>query len=227
MKKFVLAVLFTTAPILPARAWDLSISGQSLTWNGSGTSPTFTVGIENNGVTGTDYLAGWSLGLTIAPEAGAVGTLSFATASLPSNYLLNGNSEVQSGFGFIPSDPNLPATSILPIADVTLNGGVTVPNSGDNLLALTFVAGPGTTSGVFDVFAMTDPGLTLSYWAENNSDFTSESFGNFTTGSDEVLLGTVTIGVASVPEPNSGLVFFCGLVVVIGFGIRAGLSQSV
>jgi hypothetical protein len=113
MKPFLLAVFVLASLSFPAQAFDLRISGEDQTWTGSGTSPTFTVGIENNGVTGSDYLAGWSLGLSIAPESGAVGSLSFATVSLPSNYLLDGNSEVQSGFGFIPSNPSLPATSIL------------------------------------------------------------------------------------------------------------------
>ncbi len=101
MKPLSLAVLRVASLSFSARAGDLTISGEDLTWSGSGASPTFTVGIENNGVTDTDFLAGWSLGLNIAPETGAVGRLSFATASLPSNYLWDGNSEVQSGFGFI------------------------------------------------------------------------------------------------------------------------------
>jgi RNA polymerase sigma-70 factor, ECF subfamily len=221
MKRFLLGVLLVATLCVPARAGDLTISGEDQAWSGSGTSPAFTVGIENNGVTGTDFLAGWSLGLSISPESGAVGSLSFATASLPSDYLLDGNSEVESGLGFLPSNPSLPASSILPIGDVTNSGGVTVPSSGDNLLALSFVTGPGTTSGVFDILAVTNPQLTLSYWTENNSSFTSVAFGNFTTGTEPVLLGTVTIGVAAAPEPNSAVIVLDGLLGFVAYSYSA------
>jgi hypothetical protein len=212
MKKCLLALLLVAAIALPAQAGSLSIGGQDLGWSGTGTSPTFTIGIENPAPAVTDQLAGWQLGLTIVAQGGAAGSLSFATVALPANYLLNGNSEYQSGMGFIPGYPTLPATSIAAIGDVTVSGGVMVPGSGDNLLALTFSATAGT-NGVFDIYATapTSSYATGSYWIDSSFNF--QNFGGLSTGSGgELLLGQVSITPSTViPEPQSFVLLLCGL----------------
>jgi hypothetical protein len=218
MKKCLLAFLLLTVMALPARADSLTISGQNLSWTGSGSSPTFTVAIENPGGGVTDTLAGWQLGLSIAAQSGATGSLSFATATLPANYLLNGNSEVQNGMSFIPNDPVLPATSIPAIADVIATvTGVTVPAAGDNLLALTFSAAAGTT-GVFDIYATapTSSFATGSYWLD--ASFNNENFAQLSTGGGELLLGQITITPSTViPEPQSVVLLVSGLAGAVGF----------
>lgn len=224
MKRFLVAVM--TFLLLGSPVWAdsvLTLSGQTLDWDTtSQPSPTFTVGIANNGV--TDTLQGWSLGLEIVAGSGASGTLSFATATLPStNYLLNGNSQVQEGLGFIPGNPTLPATSILPIADFIFTGttGVTVPSSGDNLLSLTFAAS--SMQGTFQIVEIPDPN-TGSYWFSGSNtivSFGNSPFGgtsnNPTTGTP-VSIGSLTLSAQqTVPEPHSVWLLLSGLATLVTY----------
>ena len=127
--------------------------------------------------------------------------MQFATATLPSNYLLNGRSE-----GLTPAFSG-PAASIMPIGDNdSLFTGIVVPTSGDNLLATTFTASSGA-SGVFHIYAVADP-TTGSNWF--SSDFSNvRDFANVPFNGDPVLLGNVTL-VNAVPEPASAALLMVG-----------------
>jgi hypothetical protein len=58
---------------------------------------------------------------------------------------------------------------------------------------------------------------------KRNGKSVSESveFGNFSSAPQSVVLGTVTISVASVPEPNSLVIVFCALLSVAAY-VRLG-----
>jgi hypothetical protein len=209
MKRCVAAVLLAVAFVSPARADSLTISGQNLSWGGSGVSPTFTVGIENLTSPATDQLFAWQLGLLIVPEASATGTLKFLTATLPSNYVLAGKTTT----GLLPAFSG-PSTSISPfIGDATSDPtGVVVPASGDNLLAVTFTASS-NAKGFFDIFAV--PGVQASTWFDQN--FNQRDFANVPSTGGNVQIGTMDIGQASIPEPQSVVLLLSGLLTLVAY----------
>ncbi len=155
---------------------SLTISGPAspLSWDGTGTSPTFNVAVANPVGDVTDMVVGWSLGLSIVRDTGT-GTLSFDTATIPSNYVFASDS---SPLMFtVPA----PAPTQLLVNGVASDNGVVVPESGTNLLALTFSATAGT-SGKFEVMAFGDPN-TGSYWTPvAGGTFPSTAFGNVPFG---------------------------------------------
>jgi hypothetical protein len=224
MKKFLLAVLLVATLTLSASAGDLTISGEDLTWSGSGASPTFTVSVQNPGGAVTDNVQGWSLGLWVAPESGATGTVSFnvppltgfpPTASVPAppNYLFASDSS-----GILLTEPTSPVQVLA--NDIATDSGVPVPSTGANLLALSFTATAGAT-GVFDIFTLGDS-VTGSYWVDPTGN--TFAFGNVpfsandpATPGSPVLLGTVTISQASIPEPMSLVLLASGLLGVLGY----------
>jgi len=211
MKKSLAAVLLIFALVAPARAGSLTISGSlqpPAAWDGTSASPTFTVAVQNPVGAVTVPVIGWSLGLSIVPEAGAVGTVSFASATVPANYLFATDS------GGI-SIPPLPATSILAF-DTATDNGVVVPATGDNLLALTFSATSGT-SGKFQIEALGDPN-TGSYWIPNDGVFAATAFGNVPFGTNLVSLGVLTVTTAAVvPEPQSAVMLISALVTLLAY----------
>jgi hypothetical protein len=153
---------------------------------------------------------GWSLGLQIVSEGVVTGSLMFATATLPSNYVFAGDS------GWL-SPVSLPSSSIF-IFDTTNDNGVIVPANGTNLLALTFTAAAGT-SGKFAIQALGDPNTGSNWTAYGNGTFPTTAFGNVPFGSNPVSLGEVTVGqVASVPEPQSAVLLISGLVSLLAYG---------
>ncbi|MFI5001170.1 MAG: hypothetical protein ACHQK9_14940 [Reyranellales bacterium] len=207
------AVLLAVAFASPARADSLTISGQNLSWGGSGVSPTFTVGIENLTSPATDQLFAWQLGLLIVPEASATGTLKFLTATLPSNYVLAGKTTT----GLLPAFSG-PSTSISPfIGDATSDPtGVVVPASGDNLLAVTFTASS-NAKGFFDIFAvpLVVPGAPASTWFDQN--FNQRDFANVPSTGGNVQIGTMDIGQASIPEPQSVVLLISGVLTLVAY----------
>jgi TPR repeat len=172
------------------------------------------------------------LGQQTEASSGASGTLSFATAALPSplsSYLLDGNSQVEAGMGFIPGDPTLPATSILPIADfINTGNGIAIPSSA-NLLSLTFTASS-NAQGTFQIMELPDPNIG-SYWFSGSGNIVSfgnspfgphDANGNPTTGT-AVSIGSVTLSPqqGSVPEPQSVWLLLGGLATLVTYhGVR-------
>jgi hypothetical protein len=173
-----------------AYGWQLTITGQNHVWNLADPSPTHVVGIENP-TNSTDPLFAWSLGLTITPDISATGTLEFATATPPSDYLLDGRSG-----GLAPTFSG-PAASIAPIGDTdSLFTGIIVPETGKNLLATTFTTSPDAL-GVFYISAVPDE-FTGSNWF--SSDFENvRYFENVPLTGGPVVIGSITV----VPEPGT------------------------
>ncbi|MEX2112999.1 MAG: hypothetical protein WD845_07420 [Pirellulales bacterium] len=194
-------------------AWQLTITGQHHIWNSVDPSATHVVGIENPGAS-TDPLFAWSLGLEIVPDASATGTLEFASATVPNEYLLAGRSG-----GLIPPFAG-PSTSIAPIGDSdALFTGILVPGTGKSLLASTFVASP-DAQGLFRIFAVGDP-FTGSNWF--SSDFqNTRSFANAPFTGGPVEIGSITI----VPEPSSLLLGGQLIVATMLLAWRAGLARG-
>ena len=189
MKKCTAAILIVIAVSNSSLADNFALTGEDLTWNPlSDTSPTFVIGIANPDNL-ADPLFGWSLGLEIVPAAGAIGSLEFASATLPDDYLLDGRSD-----GLVPPF-SPPDTTIRPIADSDSEfTGIVVPASGKNLLALTFAGSP-DIQGQFQILAVPEL-FTGSNWF--SADFeNAREFGNVPFDGDPFVLGTVTI----VPEP--------------------------
>lgn len=173
-------------------AWQLNLTGQHHVWNPVDPSPTHFVGIENPGGS-IDPLFAWSLGLQITPDPSALGSVSFAGASVPINYLLAGRSG-----GVTPAFAG-PASSIEPIGDTdSMFTGIVVPGAGKNLLATTFVASP-DAEGLFRIFAVPDQ-FTGANWF--SSDFlNARDFENVPFDGEPVEIGSIMI----VPEPSTVL----------------------
>src|SRR6478736_6275634 len=95
-----LALAFALAPA--ARADQITLSGPTLpvTVTGGQVSQPFTVSITNNSDTDTapNFFQAWQFNLTIQPDAGAAGTLTFNSpsgnpffgATPPTNYVFAG-----------------------------------------------------------------------------------------------------------------------------------------
>jgi len=192
-------------------AGPLFISGQDHVWLDPTTdpSPTFVVSISDS-TDAIDALVSWQLGLTIVPGDFAIGTLQFATATAPSDYLLAG---VSSGIA-----PALGAATdtIDAIGDFhsALGGTVDVPQAPNfkNLLATTFVASP-DASGVFYITAV--GGEFRSAWFDAND---VHPYGNVPFD-ESAILGRVIV---RIPEPNAALLAFQGLAAgaLLWFGVR-------
>lgn len=194
--------IFIAAHSGNVQAWQLNVTGQDYVWNPIESSPTHIVGIENPSES-PDLLFAWSLGLVITPDVSAMGSLEFASATLPSDYLLAGRSE-----GLEPAFSG-PATSIAPIGDTdSLFTGIVVPDAGKNLLATTFVASP-DAKGLFYVSIVPDE-FTGANWF--SSDFeNARDFDNVPFGGGPVVIGSITI----VPEPSTLLLIGQLLVIML------------
>ena len=219
---WILALFLAFAAASPLRADFLTLTtNENLTWSSlANPSPTFTVGI-NNPTNTSELLFGWSLGLKIVGENGAVG-LKFSTATIPtSNYILNNDSLGLTGTYTPPSTIMIPT-----ISDFDLNGtGAGLkPMSSFNLLSLTFTAAAGT-QGTFDIEAIGD-GITGSFWVSD--DIQAQDFANVPFHTSGVMLGTVTIPAATgaVPEPSSALLVLLAAGPMAWLARRAGLGLA-
>jgi hypothetical protein len=209
MRKFVTIAVVMLASAAPVRAAGLSLgTGENLTWNLADPSPTFNVSVLNPGGAVTDPVIAWQLGLAIVPEGGATGTVSIGNFSAPVDYLLAGDS---SGISEGSPGPMSPVQHLY--TDVANDSGVPVPSSGANLLAITF--SQITATGVFDIVTYGDS-VEGSYWISGNDQtFTPQAFDNVPFPpngfpGEPVLLGTLTIQGAAVPEPHSAFLIACG-----------------
>ena len=106
----------------------------------------------------SEFLTGWQVELHIAPDSGATGSLGFASAGKPADYLFDGvghpgPSISNSGNELFAFDFNFPAS-----------GGVQVPVApGANLLSVAF--NPSANAyGTFGIYARGDP--TTSEWSD-------------------------------------------------------------
>jgi hypothetical protein len=106
----------------------------------------------------SEFLTGWQVELHISPDAGAIGTLGFASAGQPADYLLDGIGHPgpnvsNSGNELFAFDFNFPAS-----------GGVQVPTApGANLLSVAFKPSA-NAHGTFGIYARGDP--TTSEWTD-------------------------------------------------------------
>lgn len=177
---------------------DLNILGDDLVWDPL-SSPVMTIGINRTSADPqVDLLAGWSLRLSIVPDAGASGTLEFNAATLPSvDYPLTG---VSGGLG-----GSVSGTSLFAFDDDTSFDGVTISAGGNNLLDLDF-SSPDGALGLFRIFAT--PGLGDTQWSD--AGFNDQQFANVPFSGGAVEIGSVT----AIPEPNS--LALCGLFAVLG-----------
>jgi hypothetical protein len=210
MQRIFFVALFVLAIAAPTRAASLLLgTGETVSWNTSTqSSPTLNVSVQNPGGAVTDPVTAWQLGLAIAPEAGATGSVSFATFGPPSNYLLNGDS-----LGIISMKATAPVQLL--VGDLSVDTGVVVPAAGANLLALTFSASSGTT-GKFDIVTYGDPAQGSNWISGNDPAATPVAFGNVPFPPNEfpgppVPLGILTVTQnGAVPEPQSALLLLFG-----------------
>ncbi len=219
MRRIVGVAVLVCVIVAPARAsilLGLTLgTGENLSWNTStSSSPTFDVSVQNP-YSVTDPVFGWSLGLAIAPESGASGTVSIATATQPANYLLTGDST-----GITAGAIN-PRVQLL-MFDTATDSGQPVPAGGANLLALTFSATTGAT-GAFDIVAYGNS-VAGSYWVDGNDpNLLANAFLNAPFAQNDptefgqpLVLGTLTLTQsAAIPEPRSVLLLLCGVAGVL------------
>jgi hypothetical protein len=219
MRRIFFVALFVLTMAAPARAGLVLGTGQNLSWNTSTQStPTFTVSVQNPGGAVTDPVTAWQLGLAIAPESGATGSVSFAMFAQPSSYLLNGDS-----FGIVAGVATSPVQLV--VSDLATDSGVVVPASGANLVALTFSASPGTT-GKFDIVTYGDPLQGSNWISGNDPSATPVAFDNVPFPPNgfpgaQVTLGILTVTQSgAVPEPQSALLLLWGASVLVYCGFR-------
>jgi len=215
MRRIIGAALLVFVIVAPAKAGlqvGLALgTGENLSWNTSTqSSPTFNVTVQNPGHLINDPVYGWSLGLAIAPEPGASGTVSIVTATPPANYLL-----ATDFVGFTAGVITSPVQVLM--FDKATDSGQPVPAGGANLLALTFSATHGA-AGTFDIVAYGNS-VAASYWVDGDDPtHASNAFLNAQFGATDptdfgqpVVLGTLTITPsAAIPEPGSALLLLFG-----------------
>lgn len=224
-----LTLLVATSGLAMADALSVgTIPTSPLSWNlatNPTDSPAMTIPITNGSTPQTATLFEWTMALEIVPANGATGTLSLATVSTPSNNVLNAGADSPTanyissgGYYYTFASNNGP------------NYSSTVPTSGANMLSLQLSA-TSNASGTFNIYAL--PGSSadpLSFWTyynqANNSDpdngvnyaFTNIPFGTGTgTG---VLLGSVLVTPAAVPEPGSMVLAAIAGLGYAGYGWR-------
>ena len=184
-----------TAGIADLPAASLSLTSSNLSWDPavSALSPSVLIGVLNSQtVNDPDLLAGWQLNLMLQPQAGATGTLRFNSATLPvSGYLLEGNSA-----GLI-ANVGAGGTALTAFDDDdTLPLGVSVPASGNSLLALDFRT-LDNARGTFGLVALAPPGGFTQWGDASPAD---RFFTNVPSGATSpIVLATITL----VPEPST------------------------
>jgi len=156
-----------------------------------------------------DFLTGWQLSLSIQPQAGAAGQLTFnnpatGTAPEPADYVLAGAS-----FGIVVDNTG----TDLDAFDVNLpfTGGVQVPvDPGAVLLVLKFFASS-DAYGNFDILAVnTGDSSRRTEWTNAASPVQlSRAFSNVPFGVGAVRIGTVRV----IPEPSSYYLVLIALLV--------------
>jgi hypothetical protein len=184
--------------IAPCWSWAgvYQVVGETKDWTPVSGSPLpYLLSITNPDNYNVNPVAGWSLKLQIVPDSGATGSVSFLSASMPSqDYLFAGRSS-----GLIPPFCG-PSQTINLISDMDAQfTGVTVPQAGMSLLQLQLTASADAT-GQFNIEAV--PGSDLSYWMYIDAialEGVPVAFQNVPFTGNNVTLGSVTI--PTVPEP--------------------------
>jgi hypothetical protein len=146
--------------------------------------------------TAAENLTGYQIVLRIVAQGGAVGTLTFATATeATTNYVFAvgthpGLTVINDGLEVFFADSQVPFT-----------GGVNVPITlGKNLAALTFTAAPGT-EGSFNIVAV--PDIPNTEWTDNSTpNQIRRNFMNVLDGEGLVVIGQVDVS-SAIPEPGA------------------------
>ncbi len=178
----------------------------------SGISITFRVS-SNTSAPNANLINGFSVGLSLIPDATAEGELRLLSVSVP---------QANPVFPTYAAPPNLQnlADSLQTIsADNGVFANVSVPAGGLNLFTVRVASPANDARGQFRVFA--DPN-TSNYFI--TSEFEGLKFGNAPLGAggaSGVLLGT--IDVSAIPEPTSAI--FLGIVCAIAVASRQNRRQ--
>lgn len=157
-------------------------------FNPENAAPTITINIQNSSGS-ADLVVGWSLGLQVVPEAGAVGTLAIESATLPSSdYLFAGRSQGLS------TSATFPTTSLMPIFDSDTQDGLVVSTFA-NLLSVTL----NTTDAVgkFKVVAFGNKFNGTNITKVDGQDFPTVPLDNLAF-ENSFELASITV----VPEPS-------------------------
>jgi hypothetical protein len=210
MKKLLLSVLFLSLLGSAARA-DLTLNttnppGMPLDMSAGTTSGPMLVGVVSDSYP-NDIMAAWQFVLTILPESGAGGTLTFqdpgtgmTTPPNPPNYVF--------GIGINAlgiSANNTNSGSTLSAYDFYTgpNLGAVVPGTpGANLLQMDFLASS-NASGLFGIYAQ--QGIANTLWADSN--FNTQYFTNVPNVTGMVQIGEVDVVSSAVPEPSTFWMF--------------------
>ncbi len=202
MKKLILSIAFLSLLASGARAGIIlgtsNPPGTPLLMSPGTTSGPMLVDVVSDNPP-NDIMAAWNFELTISPESGATGMLTFhdptgTSAPNPTNYVFGSN-----GLGIALYPTN---TSTVLGADDFFNPSVgmeaIVPGSpGANLLQMDFLASS-NASGLFGVYAV--EGAATTQWSDPN--FNTQFFTNVPDGTGLVRIGDVLVQNA-VPEPSS------------------------
>jgi PEP-CTERM motif len=217
MKKLFLSCIFLSLLAAGARAGVVLGTdyppGTPLMMSAGTTSGPMLVNVVSDNPP-NDIMTGWNLQLTVLPDAGANGTVTFqdpatGTPSNPANYIFGGN-----GLGISVTNGG----SVLSAGDFfdpNVGLGAPVPGApGANLLKMDFLASS-NASGLFGVYANEGRGLTQ--WTDAN--LTTQFFTNAPDGTGLVRIGEILIP-QSVPEPTSLMLAGTAALAVLGLWSR-------
>jgi hypothetical protein len=210
------ATAFALAQPNPSRAdLVLNLVGDS-SWDRvqipSGPSPFLFIVTSDLSAPAANQLNAFNVGVRIVPTAGAVGTISFQSVSVPPS------NSIFTNFAAPPS--------IVPVLDFhAINGenaafaNVAIPNTGRSLFQAQIYSPNNNALGKFDFYADRE---TTNYFT--TTDFDGLKFKNVQLGGDVngAYLGSLTI--TAVPEPSS---LVCAI--ILGgamFGFRRFLGRA-
>jgi len=175
------------------------------------------IGVVNDSVpdAAEDFLTGWQLSLVILPEAGATGSVTFASpvgprADAPPNYLLDGVNAgiaaVNSGDALLAFDFNFPPT-----------GGVEAPVDPGSFLLLIELLASNDADGEFGIYAV--PGPAGTEWTDAAPVIQQvRAFENVPHGAAPVWIGSVLV---RIPEPATFALLMFGLTAAFFSRMRA------
>jgi hypothetical protein len=210
-----LAVALSLAPAVRAQSLDLVVTPTPIDLTAGQVSPNMTVSVvQNPPINPSNFFMGWQVGLTIQPDAGAIGEVTFNSPGpglqfppRPANYVFTGPS---GGISSNNGDTTLDA------ADISFSGSYNVSGApGRNLLTIN-VTSSADAAGSFGVFARR--GVMNTGWTDNSGVSNNRAFNNVPSGSGLVRLGT--INVTPIPEPMT-----CTAVLLAGLGVAGAVRR--
>lgn len=165
---------------------------------------------SNDDAPNANELNAFNVGLRILPAAGASGVISIQSVGIPSS------NSVFPSYATIPILSSVGDVQTVS-ADNAAFANVSIPSSGRNLFQANFFSPTDDAIGKFEIYADRE---TTNYFT--TTEFDGAKFQNVPTFGDVkgAYLGSFTVSVSSVPEPNTLLCWLMSLSTARGLRYR-------